>query len=156
MTDFDAQAWANTPIDNSGTSDGPPEPGNYEAEITDGSYFISKAGKPIVKLTLKITSPGPVLDHEWDEIRSMHTEGGMKAAKATVSRLGIDVDTITSGEELDQALKACIGHFHEVRVVQNGEYRNTYINDRVTTMQDTLAAMPAAQPASAVDDTVPF
>lgn len=161
---FDADRWRNTSVDQNTDNDGPPDVGEYEVELTDASFFVSKAGNPVIKLELRVTSPAAVAGYTWTEIRGLATEGQMKAAKATCARLGIDVDAIDSQQALDAELKACKGRYYSINVVQNGQYRNVYINDRVTQVQDDLAIADARQPATTAaagtgtddDETIPF
>lgn len=154
---FDADAWKKTSLEQDNTNDGPPQPGEYEIEITSGKFFTSKAGNDVITLGMRVTR-GDDAGYEWTELRGMASQGQMKAAKATCSRLGIDVDDIKSGDALDQALKACVGRYYSVRVVQNGDYRNVYINERVTAHQDAITGDWRQEAASAttVDDDVPF
>jgi hypothetical protein len=157
---FDANAWSNTSIDGGGNE--PPAPGTYEVALDDADYFTSKAGRDIIKLTLRVTHGiGDTPGHTWDEIRGLATEGQMKAAKATCARLGIDVDAVQSADDLKAELQACIGRYYTVEVKQNGQYRNTYINDRITggPVSDIPSDLPAQEPAGELDaagQPIPF
>lgn len=151
---FDVSAWKNTSIDNE-SKDPPPE-GEYEVAIDSAEFFVSKAGNPVIKLSLRVTSAGDQQGYTWDEIRGMGTPGQMKAAKATCSRLGIDVESIDSEEQLDAELRACIGRYYEINVKQNGDYLNAYINSQVHGVEEPVDFTAAPVGAADSDDDIPF
>lgn len=162
---FDPQAWQSAEINEDGERTSPPPPGDYEVTITDARAFTSKANNSVLIVDMKVLG-GEQTGHEWSEMRGFGSDGAIKAAKAMCSRMGIDVATIASLDELDTAVKDTIGFYYAVRVVQNGDYRNTYVNDRVTGVPstdvpvvDTRDFKPAAVGAGAGvqdDDDIPF
>lgn len=145
-----SETWAKATADGSENTSPPPE-GKYEIALTGTSAFTSKKGAEIVKLELRVVS-AQENGHEWTEIRSFATQGAANAAKATCFRLGVDVETVASLEELDSELKALAGRYYEVNVVRNGEYVNTYIESEAT--PDQIAAQPQAVDVDT--DDVPF
>jgi hypothetical protein len=156
---FDPNAWQNTSVENE-TSE-PPDPGKYQALFSDGRAFTSNAGKDFLVLSWRI-AVGPLAGHEWDTLYGLDTEGGLKAAKATLLRLSVDVDSITSLEDMDKSVKAATGDWYDVEVKQNGDWRNTFVNGRVPepaasdvpANTEEFAVAPAG--GSAADDTIPF
>lgn len=158
---FNPQQWSSTTVDSNNTSDAP-EPGTYEVLLQDAKAFTSKAGEDYVALELKVAT-GEHAGHEWTELRSFRNEGAVKATKATVARLGMNVDEIATLDEFDSQLKQLVGTWYTVDVVQKGEYRNTYINGKVNNEPvtpdvpaDTSDFQSAATAATAATDDIPF
>jgi hypothetical protein len=153
---FNPTQWNDTNVDSKSEA---PEPGTYEVLLIDARAFTSKAGDDYVILELRVAT-GPSAGHEWSELRSFRDEKAVKATKATVSRLGMDVDGIATLDEFDHQLKQLIGNWYTVDIKQNGEYRNCYFNGKVTAMPatdvpaDTSDFAPAH--AGPADDTIPF
>jgi hypothetical protein len=143
-----SETWEKATVDGTENTSPPPE-GEYEVALISASAFTSKKGTEIVKRELRVVSPQQQ-GHEWTEIRSFGTQGAANAAKATCFRLGVDVDAVSSLEELDVELKALGGRYYEAKVVRNGEYLNTYIEGDATPVADF---QPAPVPA---DDDIPF
>jgi len=165
MTAFDASTWANTPVNDgeSGQDNPPPEPGLYECVLADARAFTSKAGKDIVKLTYSVAS-GPLSGYQWDDIYTFEPRR-IKATKSTIAHLGVDVATVTSLEQLGDMLSERVGEWFTIRVVQNGEFRSTYVNGPVGASQAPLSDVPApvlppvgAGSAAAIkgDDDIPW
>jgi hypothetical protein len=142
------ETWSKATVDGTENTSPPPE-GLYEVALTGASAFTSKKGTEIVKLEFRVMS-AQENGHEWTEIRSFGSQGAANAAKATCFRLGVDVDQVTSLDELDTELKGRTGRYYEAKVVRNGEYLNTYIEGDAT----PAGQEPAAGPAN--DDDVPF
>ena len=150
-----SENWSKATVDGSENTSPPPE-GTYEVALVQASAFTSKKGAEIVKLEFRVVSVKEQ-GHEWTEIRSFASQGAANAAKATCFRLGVDVETVATLEELDSELKACAGRYYEVTVKRNGEYLNTYVEDVVTPSGGTPPAgdfQPA--PVPLLDDDVPF
>jgi hypothetical protein len=143
--------WQKATIDGSDNTSPPPE-GKYEVALIDASAFVSKKGTEIAKLEFRVVSVNEQ-GHEWVEIRSFATQGAANAAKATCHRLGVEVDQVGSLEELDGALKSCVGSYYAVNVVRKGEYLNTYVEEATKDAPDETG-FKAAAPDS--DDDVPF
>lgn len=146
--------WANTNIDDQGDGREAPEPGTYDITLDDARAFTSKAGRDVVILDMRVVS-GEAMGHRWTEMRGFKTEGQTKAAKATCARLGVPIDEVANLQELDAELKRLVGGYFEVEIVQNGEWRNVYVQGRAT--PGDLPATPTPTPAADVpDDDVPF
>lgn len=163
MSSFDAGAWQNTPTDQNGDRNPPPSPdGTYEVILKDGKAITANSGDDYVILTLEVAS-GDQGGYTWDELRSFKSDGARGATKTTLSRLGIDVDSLTCLEDIDQAVKDKIGTWYTVDIRQNPKderYRNVYVNGTVEPKgTDVPAPDPAefaATGAPANDDNVPF
>jgi hypothetical protein len=164
---FPAQAWHNASIESDNNE--APDPGpegrmTLDVALTDGRAFVSKSGNPVIVLGFKVVGGGQHEGHEWDELRGMKTDGQIKAAKATCAKLGVDVATVVSFEEIEQQLKGCVGTYYEIEVVQNGEWRNVYVQGRGgRTASDVPNDFPSAEEAAAAilaaksgDDDIPF
>lgn len=165
MSDFDPTAWQQADINTTEERTGPPEPGTYVVALEDAKAFTSKAGNSVMVLDLRVTG-GDADGYAWGEVRGFANDGQIKAAKATCSRIGVDVDHVTSLDEIDELLKQHVGEFYEVNVVQNGDYRNVYVNGHASgdfqapqtdVPADTSDFEPAASPAGGVpDEDIPF
>jgi hypothetical protein len=149
-----SETWPKATADGSENNDPPPE-GSYEVALVDTSAFVSKKGAEIVKLELRVVSAHEN-GHEWTELRSFASQGAANAAKAACSRLGVDVESVSSLEELDAELKQLVGRYYEVSVVRNGEYLNTYVEHETTAQHAApAAAAEAAAPAAGAADSDP-
>jgi hypothetical protein len=84
---------------------------------------------------------GPLDTYSWTELRNFKSDGAIKATKATCHRLGVDVDNVFGIEDIDTQLKACVGRWYEIEVVQNGEWRNVYV-------QGPAGRQPAPMPSA--------
>lgn len=146
-----AETWEKATSDGNENSSPPPE-GTYEIALIGASAFTSKKGSEIVKLELRVVSAGEQ-DHEWTEIRSFGSQGAANAAKATCFRIGVDVDNVSSLDELDTELKTHVGAYYSVNVVRNGEYMNTYFEEATQPAEVPVDFQPAPVPD---DDDVPF
>lgn len=131
MSSFNSDAWKNATTDQLPENE-PPEPGNYMVTVRDAGAFTSKAGNDIVKAELEILPGNEYAGHRWTVISGFKSEGATGVTKALCSRLGVRIDDVASLGELDTELRGVIGQYYEVAVKQNGEYRNTYVNDRIT------------------------
>lgn len=156
MSQFNADAWSsadpNAPMD----SNDPPAPGEYDVVINDARAFQSKAGNDVAIVEWQITG-GSQTGYSWPDLYGFKNDGQIKAAKAMCDRIGVDVDTVSSLEDLDARLKERIGEYFRIEVVQNGQWLNTYV--RGTATQQPLSDVPddgAFQPVPADDTDIPF
>lgn len=159
MSGFDPNAWQDAKVSD-GSGDPPPEPGTYWATVETAEVFTSNAGEDFIRMAYRIRG-GPDDGYSWSMLGgSFGSEGAVSAAKTHCARLGIDVAAIGSQEELDQALRECVGRTYEINVKQNGEYRNVYVNSDVTDdigVSDIPAPDPDPEPAATgTDDDIPF
>lgn len=155
------QAWAAAgDVDDQQTDNtDPPEPGVYDVALTDFRAFESKQGNEVLVVDWQVIA-GPLKDYAWTQLGGFKTEGSAKAAKSMCARLGVNVAQVTSLAQLDQEGKAQIGGYYQVEIVQNGEWRNLYVqqklqpggpgtsdlpdNDRVPSQQELDEARAAA------------
>jgi len=108
----------------------PPEPGLYDVTLTGFKAFTSKSGNEVLVVDWRVAA-GPQTGYEWTQLGGFKSEGQAKAAKSMCSRLGIPVADITGLEQLDQAGKTMVGNYYEVEIVQKGDFRNLYVQNRV-------------------------
>jgi Protein of unknown function (DUF669) len=169
MSSFDAGAWQNTPTDQNGDRNPPPSPdGTYEVILKDGKAFTANSGDDYVVLTFEV-STGDQAGYAWDELRSFKSDGARGVTKTTLSRLGIDVDSLTALDDIDQAVKGKVGDWFTVDVKQNPKddrYRNVYVNGPSTpvaatdvpapTEQFATAGAPASPATEPAEDDIPF
>jgi hypothetical protein len=162
MSEFDPQAWEEAKVMSS-TGDDPPEPGTYWAQVEQAELFTSGAGDVYIRMGYRLIG-GADDGYTWSMLGgSFGSEGAINAAKTHCARLGIDVVDIHSKEELDEALKGCVGRSYEIAVKQNGEWRNVYVNRDVSN-EAPESDVPAPDdpdlervPAGASDDDdIPF
>jgi hypothetical protein len=150
--------WPNATADSNGESNPPPEPGDYNVAIQDARAFTSKAGNEVMVVELRILE-GSRAGYVWSDVRGFKSEKAAGAAKSFCAGLGVSVEEVGSMEELDYALKLVIGNYFKVKVVQNGQYTNTYVNDR---LGEQVASdvpngdVPTHVPSTASDESVPF
>lgn len=128
---FPTDAWQNASVNNDDSNTEAPDPGasgraSLEIEMTDAKAFISKKGEAYIAIDMKVLG-GPLDTYSWTELRNFKSDGAIKAAKATCYRLGVDVDNCFGIEDIDTQLKQRVGSWYEIEVVQNGEYRNVYV-----------------------------
>jgi hypothetical protein len=175
---FSPQEWENTPVDEAGE---PPEPGTYTVVLDNARAFTSEKGDDYVAFTLRV-AVGELADHTWDVLLSFKSPAATKVAKTACARIGMDLMSVASLQELDARLKTRVGEWLEVAVVEsrNPEYPrpSTFINgvaaqqsgqgfqartdEPVHPAQNLSDASDFQQPASAVagpygtDDDVPW
>lgn len=132
MTDtsrFDPGAWHDADPDAPLESNDPPKPGEYEVVIAGARAFTSSKGNDIAIVEWNITA-GPLTGYQWPDIYTFKNEGSIKAAKGMCARIGVDVEQVGALEDLDAALNARVGEYFRVKVVQNGNFRSTYVLGR--------------------------
>lgn len=139
---FPTDTWQAASIDQQDGSNEAPDPGpsgkaTFDVALDDARAFVSKAGNAVIVLDLRVTG-GPMDSYQWSELRGLKTDGQVKAAKATCARLGVDVGAVTGLEDLDALLKERVGNFYEIDVVQNGEYRNVYVQGPASDVQSSF------------------
>lgn len=149
-----AQAWQQASINQDGDSNNPPEPGLYDVAIIDTKAFVSKAGNEVLVIEMRVVA-GPAEGYEWADVRGFGSEGQVKAAKSMCARLGVNVDAIGSLNDLAIELKRFEGLYYQVEVVQNGEYRNTYIQQQITPGQPGTANLPQSDVPNDTSDFDP-
>lgn len=147
------ETWQNATADGSNDAP-PPDPGMYDVTLADARAFVSKKGEAWTTLTFRVESLRNK-GHEWDVLLGYRSQKQANVAKATVSKLGVDVDAITGIEDLDAALKQLVGQMFAVEVKQNGEYRNTYVDGPVQGSQTTAPVTDATPPSAAEDFLAP-
>lgn len=134
----------------------PPEPGVYDVALIDADAFTSKAGDDWAKLELQDVAT----KYEWTLLLGFKNPKQAGFSKGVCQTVGVDVDSVSSLEELGSALKTHVGSYYSVKVEQNGDYRNTYINGpadegpKAEVPADTEGLEPAA--AASGDESVPF
>lgn len=156
MTDFD-NTWKNADPDAAGGNDlEPPEDGAYDVALTEATAFESKEGKPFVKLVLRVVSLAS-RDYEWTVLLGFKSQSQANMTKRIVRDVGVDVDEVAGFEELGDALNTKIGQYYTVKVVTNGEFRNTYIEGPANPQTDIpIPEMPVTVPETTDDGDIPF
>ncbi len=156
MSQFSAAAWANASDTAGEQQDNPaPDPGTYRACLSEGTRaFTSKNGKDLVKFAWTIVD-GPARGYEFNDMKGFQSPGAVNALKATCARLGVDTNVSTL-EDLNGRVRAQIGDWYEIEVVQNGQYRNVYVQGKISPPDpgDTSSFVPAETQAKA--DEVPW
>jgi hypothetical protein len=152
-------SWAKAQVSDGQGGDGnraAPDEGKFVVEVIDAAAFTSKAGDDYLKIELRVTSSEHT-GYEWTELRNFKSQGAATAAKTTCAKLGIPVEQVSDFEQLDVEMKAVIGYSYAVTAARNGEYLNTYIDERVGG-SDIPSDVPRGVPAGAVadDDDIPF
>lgn len=156
--------WTNADPDAiGGQPDKPPAPGPYLVTLIDGKAGTSKKGNAYAVLTLRDERS----QHEWPVLFGFKSQAQANFAKNQIRELGIDVDAVADLDELDQAIKACVGSYYDVEVeaASDPQYDDsTYIRGKAGSAPPSDvpadAAIPGAETATAaagVDtDDVPF
>jgi hypothetical protein len=137
-----------------GGNDNPPPEGIHDVALTDASAFESKAGNDTVTFDWRTVDN----QYDWTQVCGFKSPKAAGFTKGQCMTAGVDVDSVGSLDELDAALKQCVGGYYEVEVQHNGEYVNTYIRGGHKPAEpDVPADTSDLQPAAAGgDDTVPF
>lgn len=141
--------WANASVDQ--TDDNSPPDGMYDAALVDAGAFTSKQGNDVAKLEFQTVDK----QYDWTMILGFGSPKQAGFSKATCMKIGVNVESVSSLDELDEALKAQVGGFFEVTVERNGEYVNTYVNDGATP-GDVPPPDPVPATACFGDDDIPF
>lgn len=113
----------------------PPEAGLYTIALMDGSAFTSKRGDDWMRVSYEDVATR----HGWDVLFGFGSQAAANMAKNQARELGVDLSQATSLEALEAQLRQLAGNYYDVEVVQNGEYRNTYVRGRAGGGMDTPA-----------------
>lgn len=137
--------WPTADPDAMGSSNTtPPGIGEFGCILQDARAFTSRKGDDYVAFTLTEVQS----QHTWDVLHGFSSQGQANMTKNQAREVGVDIAATTSIEVLDAQLKACIGGYFKVEVVQSGDFLNTYIRGRVNVggEQAAPAVVPPAQP----------
>lgn len=165
-----AQTWANADADAVGKHEDtvPPEPGSYfGVTLIGASAWVKEAtDQAWMRLRWKLNDG---TDHEWDVLYGFKNHAQANVAKNTARTLGIDIDKVAGIEALDVALDLECGKYFDVNVVQNGEYRNTYVEGPAKASSVPVGDLPSevgpsldeaiasgAVATESADDSIPF
>ena len=110
-----------------GSGDDPPREGIHDVALIDARAFESKNGAEVVVLEFQTVDK----QHQWSSLHGFKTSQAAGFTKGACQKVGVDVASVGSLEELDAALKTFVGGFYEVEVKKNGDFINTYVNDGV-------------------------
>jgi hypothetical protein len=140
-------------------SDGgePPDGSILPARLERASVFESQRGDRFLKTEW---SSGR---YWWEYLRGVNGFG-RQMAQELVLALGIDMSALKSWDELGDELAVREGTLYTVRVERNGNFLNTFVEDKPQGVQEALPDVPidtgdfAPMPAGAVldDDDIPF
>ena len=161
MTGFDA--FKNADPDKEGDDLEPPADGVYTVALMDAGAFTSKAGNFLAKLAFRVqdtTSNG----YEWTVLLGFAKQRQANFSKGQIRDLGIDVDSISSEDELDTTLKGRVGGFYYVEVKTSlgdgREFRNTYVTGPASSQPPASQPVPVTagggEPLNDGMDDVPF
>ncbi len=153
-----AEAWTSATTDTERSE--APEPGVYEVTLEDARAWTAQSGTDWFAVDLHVIA-GASTGHQWSVLANLSKEGGVKAAKSMSAKLGVAIDEVSGLADLDRLLKVQVGNYYEVDVVQRGDFRNTYIRDRITGEQPAESDVPSDFPSadsSGSDDAedIPF
>ena len=133
-----------------------PTNGNHTALLARAVVVESqKDGRTYVICEWQTTD----LAYYWSAVRGV-TGGAKGHTHRTLTSLGIDLDEISSWDELGDRLAAVEGQTFMVEVSRNGNFVNTRIIERVTAVQTAIpvTAPPDPPPKGGDfdDDDIPF
>lgn len=153
---FDS-TWPTADPDAVGNTDNgePPEPGIYDVVLIEASAFTSKKDEDWVVLKWQILGT----EHDWSVLLGFRSEAAANFTKRECRELGVNVDGVGSLDELDTALKVQVAKFFKVEVVQNGNFRNTYIRGSGSPSTDIPVDPSEFAPVNAggvPDEDIPF
>lgn len=124
------------------------EPGKYTAEIVSTSVGTTKKGDPSFGFLFKDVASGGTV---W--MNQNFFEGNEKATNVFVrvmKQLGITGAMLNADAEA--ACSAAEGKRFKIKVVQNGDFLNVYVNDEVT---EGAAATAERTPLTIVEEAFP-
>jgi hypothetical protein len=149
--------WADATVEDQPDRTQPPEPGLYTVAIQDAKAITSEAGEDWVIIELEGID-GAAAEHQWSVVQGFRTPQATGFTKRVCRDLGVDIDTVSSLDQLDTALKeTAVGNYFTVQVKQKGEYRNTYFQGQVSTTETLPTEQRAAANATnGNDDDIPF
>lgn len=134
----------------------PPADGVYEVALTDAAAFNGKDERPWVAMTFKDMAS----EYSWKVLHGFKSQGQANMTKKACRELGVLIDQITSQEQLDEALKSCVGGYYAVTVKTNGNFRNTYVDGPTSSTPPPAGDFPAAPapaaPEATDDASIPF
>jgi hypothetical protein len=157
-----SSTWGSASTNPKDQEDAPPPVGTHSVSLDDARAFTSKAGNEVLIATFRVLD-GPHEGVKWDVVMGFSSEGAAGVTKSFCQSLGVDVDSVeaSSIENLNDALKAHLGTYYGVDVVQKGISFNTYVTGRLdgsAPVSDVPAdGAPAHAPASKEDqDEAPW
>lgn len=106
----------------------PPPLGDYVVKFARGSTLTSKAGASFLKLTFQIAE-GRLRNHEWASLHTLEDSFGLAITAAQLKALGIDLNKVTSEDELTNLVAEREGRLYDVRVTESEDKR--WINTAV-------------------------
>ena len=139
--------------DNQGNDLEPPPDGTYGGcTLRDAGAFTAKSsGKDFVKFEWETTD-----GYRWTVLQGFKSDAQTAVTWSEVSKLGINPTEIADLDQLDRALKACVGGYYDIVVKTNGQFRNSYVNGPSVgsnpVVQQTSAAASAATSPASTDD----
>jgi hypothetical protein len=158
MTGF-ASTWGNASTNPQDQEDTPPPVGKHSASLDDARAFTSKQGNETLVAEFRVLD-GPHEGVKWSVLHGFKNERAAGVAKSFSQSLGVDVESVTGIEELNEALKPHVGSYYSVDVVQKGVYYNTYVTGRLdgsTPVSDVPAdGAPAHEPVPTDTDDIPW
>jgi hypothetical protein len=146
--------WADANPD--GNEDNAPPDGLVDAALVDAGAFTSKAGDDFVRFEWQSVDK----EYQWTQLNGFKSLKAAGFTKGQCMKLGVDVESVLSLEEIDTAVKEHISQFYEVEIERNtgndGKvYVNTYIRDGQAT-PDVPADTRFTPAAAGGDDDIPF
>lgn len=147
--------WAAATVEDQPDRTQPPEPGLYTVAITDAKALTSEAGEDWVIIELEGID-GAAAEHQWSVVQGFRTPQATGFTKRVCRDLGVDIDAVTSLDQLDTALKEIVGRYFTVQVKQKGEYRNTYFQGAVSADETLPQEQRAAAATNGDDESIPF
>jgi hypothetical protein len=146
MTGF-ASTWGNASTNPQDQDDTPPPVGKHNASLDDARAFTSKQGNETLVAEFRVLD-GPHEGVKWSVLHGFKNERAAGVAKSFSQSLGVDVESVTGIEELNEALKPHVGYY------------NTYVTGRLdgsTPVSDVPAdGAPAHEPVPTDTDDIPW
>jgi hypothetical protein len=133
----------------------PPDGSVLDARLVRAYVFESQRGDTFIKTEWTTDR------YYWEYLRGI-AGNGRRVAQELVLALGIDMTKLNSWEALGDELAVREGTTYTVRVEHNGNFINTYVEDKPQGVQEEIpidrdfAPTPAGAGAVDDDDDIPF
>lgn len=123
-------------------ADGEPPDGNHTVMLERTSVFESRVGAHWLRTCWRTTD----LDYYWETLNALEGQR-MQQTRALVEAVGVDIEQISSWDELGDELAQFEDKAYIVKVSRNGDFLNTAVVERAQGIQGTLGPSSSDIPA---------
>lgn len=132
-----------------------PPPASYEAELYKAeTFYANTTGEQFLRLGWKILT-GRLRDHKWQTIHCIEdykpdgtdNEGALRVTMGVLKGMGVEItDAVRTPDDLLAVLHPLVGAPFAIDVKQSGQYRNTWPQNPLASVQQDMPVSGYGQP----------